>query len=247
VHALGGVIEVEAWGPGAAAALDAAPHLVGADDDDTGFVPRHPIVADLWRRRRGVRITRTGAVVQALIPAVLEQKVTGVEARRAYRRLVGAMAEPAPGPFGLLLPPDPARVAALPSFAFHPMGVERRRAEVLKGICARARRLDALAAEPLDEAKRRLSAFPGIGRWTVAEVARMALGDADAVSVGDYHLPNLVAWTLAGEPRGTDRRMLELLEPYHGHRGRVQCLLEASGIVAPRFGPRMPVRSIERL
>jgi 3-methyladenine DNA glycosylase/8-oxoguanine DNA glycosylase len=248
IRAYDGVIEAEAWGPGTEAALEAAPDLVGATDDDAGFVPHHPIVADLWRRRRGVRLTRTGAVVQALIPAVLEQKVTGVEARRAYRRLVTAVAEPAPGPFeGLVLPPEPTRLAALPSFAFHPVGVERRRAEVLKGICARAGRLDALAAGPLDEAKRRLSALPGVGPWTTAEVARLALGDPDAVSVGDYHLPNLVAWTLAGEPRGTDDRMLQLLEPYRGHRGRVQCLLEASGIVAPRFGPRMPVRSIARL
>jgi 3-methyladenine DNA glycosylase/8-oxoguanine DNA glycosylase len=248
VWASGGVIGAEAWGPGAEAALDAAPDLVGATDDDTGFVPCHPIVADLWHRRRGVRITQTGAVVQALIPAVLEQKVTGVEARRAYRRLVRAVAEPAPGPFeGLLLPPDPVRVTALPSFAFHPMGVERRRAEVVKEICSRAGRLDALVTEPLHEAKRRLSALPGVGPWTVAEVARLALGDADAISVGDYHLPNLVAWTLAREPRGTDERMLELLEPYRGHRGRVQLLLEASGVVAPRFGPRMPVRSIGRL
>jgi 3-methyladenine DNA glycosylase/8-oxoguanine DNA glycosylase len=93
-------------------------------------------------------------------------------------------------------------------------------------------------------ARERLQAFPGVGPWTAAEVARIALGDADAVSVGDYHLPHLVGWALAGEARGTDERMLELLEPYRGQRGRVQLLLEASGLHAPRYGPRAEVGSI---
>jgi 3-methyladenine DNA glycosylase/8-oxoguanine DNA glycosylase len=175
---------------------------------------------------------------------VLEQKVTGAEARRAYRRMVTSLGEPAPGDLGLLLPPDPARVAELPSHAFHPWGVERRRAEVLRMIAARASRIEAVAELPPAEARDRLQRWPGIGPWTAAEAARLALGDADAVSVGDFHLPHLVAWTLAGEPRGTDERMLELLAPYAGHRGRAQRLLEASGIAAPRFGPRMPVRQI---
>jgi 3-methyladenine DNA glycosylase/8-oxoguanine DNA glycosylase len=222
--------------------------LVGALDDDAGFAPAHPVVAEAWRRRRGVRLTRSGEVVQALIPAILEQKVTGQEARRAYAGLTRATGEPAPGPFaGLRLPPDPARVAELGTFAFHPFGIERRRAELLRRVCADASRLEATAAAEPGEARTRLQAIPGVGPWTAAEVGRLALGDPDAVSVGDYHLPNLVAWALAGEARGDDARMLELLEPYRGHRGRVQRLLEASGIAAPRFGPRMPIREIGRI
>ncbi|MFN8233154.1 MAG: DNA-3-methyladenine glycosylase 2 family protein [Actinomycetota bacterium] len=241
-------VEAEAWGGGASMALEAAPALVGALDDDAGFAPAHPVVADAWRRHRGVRLTRSGDVVQALIPAILEQKVTGPEARRAYARLTRATSEPAPGPFSdLLLPPDPPRVAELGTFAFHPFGVERRRAELVRRICADAVRLDALASREPSEARAGLEAISGIGPWTGAEVARLALGDRDAVSVGDYHLPNLVAWALAGEARGDDARMLQLLEPYRGHRGRVQRLLEASGIAAPRFGPRMTIREIERI
>jgi 3-methyladenine DNA glycosylase/8-oxoguanine DNA glycosylase len=241
-------VEVEAWGPGAARALGSAPGLVGALDDDAGFAPVHAVVADAWRRLRGVRLSRSGEVVQALIPAILEQKVTGQEARRAYAGLTRATGDLAPGPFrDLRLPPDPARVAGLGTFAFHPFGIERRRAELLRRVCADAAGLDALVAVEPGAARARLLAFPGIGPWTTAEVARLALGDPDAVSVGDYHLPNLVAWALAGEARADDARMLELLEPYRGHRGRVQRLLEASGIAAPRFGPRMPVGAIERI
>jgi endonuclease III len=242
-----GGIEVEAWGPGARWLLDRTAAWCGAEDDDAGFDPQRGLVRDLWRGHAGLRIPRTGLTTERLIPVILEQKVTGNEARRAYRRLVTALAEPAPGPLGLVLPPDPERVATLPYYAFHPFGVERRRAELLRHVCARAAWVDEAAALPIDAAEDRLATVQGIGPWTVAEVARLAFGDADAVSVGDYHVPNIVAWALAREPRGSDERMLELLEPYRPHRGRVQRLLEVSGIRAPAFGPRMGPRAIDRI
>lgn len=247
IRSIGYEIVAQAWGQGAEWALDSVPGLIGVLDDDTGFEPHHHVIAELWRRQRGVRITRSGAVLHSLIPAILEQKVTGVEARRAYRAMVFATSEPAPGDVGLYLPPDPARVAETPYFAFHPWGVERRRAETVRTACAQAPRLEEGASLSVNMANARLLAIRGVGPWTVAEVARTALGDADAISVGDFHLPNVVCWALAREPRGTDERMLELLEPYRGHRGRVQALLEASNISAPAFGPRMEVRSIERI
>jgi len=242
-----GGVEVHAWGDGAGWLLEHAPAWVGALDDDMDFDPPPGPVRDLWRRHRGVRIPRTGLVTERLIPVILEQKVTGPEARRAYRRLATALAEPAPGPFGLSLPPDPVHVAELPYHELHPFGIERRRAEVLRAACARASRLDAAAELPLEEARARLGALKGIGPWTVAEVARTALGDADAVSVGDFHLPSIVCWALAGDPRGTDERMLELLEPYRPHRGRVQRLLMAAHMRAPAHGPRLEARAIDRI
>ena len=242
-----GAIEVEALGPGAEWLLERAPAWCGALDDGSGFDPPKGLVREIWRRKPGLRIPATGLVTERLIPVILEQKVTGLEARRAYRRLVLALAEPAPGSFDLTLPPDPARVAELPYFAFHPFGVERRRAEVVRAVCMRTTWLDETADLPTDQANTRIGSLHGVGPWSVAEVGRIALGDADAVSVGDFHLKHLVAWTLAREPRGTDDRMLELLEPYRPHRGRVQRLLESSGIRAPAFGPRMEPRAIERL
>lgn len=243
------VIDAEAFGPGSEIALRDAPGLAGALDDDAGFPPpgAHPLIRDLHRRLRAIRLTRANELVRLLVPTIFEQKVTGIEARRAYRRLTLALGEPAPGPDPLLLPPDPARIAALPYERFHPFGVERRRADVLRSVCARADRLERLLEVDPETARRELERFPGIGPWTSSEVTRLAFGDPDAVSIGDYHLPHLVTWALAAEPRGTDDRMLELLEPYRGHRARVQLLLERGLVSAPRFGPKLAPRAIERL
>jgi 3-methyladenine DNA glycosylase/8-oxoguanine DNA glycosylase len=248
---LGHEVEVEAWGPGAEWLLDAAPELIGEGDDASAFRPAQPRLRELARRFPGLRLPRSRAVFEALVPAVLEQKVTGLEAGRVRQRLAERYGEPAPGPpdvaTGLFVPPAPERLAALPYFEIHTLGLERRRADTIIRLARRAAALESLATGSPGTATAALEALPGVGPWTAAEVVRVALGDPDAVSVGDFHMPNLVCWVLAGEPRGDDRRMLELLEPYAGQRGRVQRLLEASGINAPRYGPRMAVRSIERL
>nr|MBA2719018.1 DNA-3-methyladenine glycosylase 2 family protein [Chloroflexota bacterium] len=183
-------------------------------------------------------------VFESLVPAILEQKVTGTEAWRGLRGLVRHWGEPAPGPFGLWLLPPPAVVAAIPYHELHPFGIERRRADLVRRVADHAKRLEEIVGLPRDAAYARLRSIPGIGPWTAAEVALRALGDADAVSVGDFHLPNLVAFALAGEIRGDDARMTELLEPWRGHRARVVRLLEASGLRPPAFGPRYAPRSI---
>jgi 3-methyladenine DNA glycosylase/8-oxoguanine DNA glycosylase len=247
-----GAVEVGAWGPGAEWAVEAAPALLGAGDRLEGFEPVG-LVRELHRRMPGLRIPRSRAVFEAIVPSVLEQKVLGVEARSAYRGAVLAWGTPAPppgppaeAPAGLRVPPSPAELRAVPGYAWHRLGVELKRANTIRMAATYGRRLDALAELEPAEAARRLQLLPGIGPWTAAEVGGVALGDADAVPVGDYHLPNLVSWTLAGEARGTDERMLELLAPFAGHRGRVLRLLGRSGLWAPRYGPRMPKRLIQR-
>ncbi len=249
-------VRARAWGPGAAHGLSALAALLGLDDDPAALVPAHPAVAEAAHRLPGLRIGRTGRVLEALVPAILEQKVTRTEAWRSHRAILAAWGTPAPGPAGaagMRVPPDPDVLAALPYHAFHPLGVERRRADLIRAVAREAPRLEALADAARDAgpglaaAYAALGRIPGVGSWTAAEVGARAFGDPDAVSVGDFHLPNLVAWALAREPRATDERMLELLAPYAGQRGRVVRLLEASGIRAPRYGPRLAPRRIDRL
>jgi 3-methyladenine DNA glycosylase/8-oxoguanine DNA glycosylase len=242
----GATVRVAAWGPGAEWCLAAAPELLGARDSLDGFHP-DGLVAELHRRLPGLRIPRSRAVFEALLPSILEQKVTGREARDGYRAIVRAWGEPAPGPLPLLLQPAPAALATTPYWAFHPLGVERKRTATILLAASRARRVEETVAMAPADAHRRLQALPGIGPWTSAEVAIVALGDADAVSVGDFHLPHLVSWALAGEPRGSDERMLELLAPFPGHRGRVLRLLSRSVRGPGRRGPRAAVRSFARI
>ncbi|MDP9244559.1 MAG: DNA-3-methyladenine glycosylase 2 family protein [Chloroflexota bacterium] len=242
--ATAGSVTAQAWGAGAEEALRLLPGLLGLEDDPRQLVPRHRVVRELARRFAGVRLPRTGRRFEALLPAILEQKVTGVEARRSYRELIRRYGEPAPGPAPLRLAPQPATLAGLPYHAYHPLGLERRRSEVIRRAAALAARLETAAP---NDARRLLAAIPGIGPWTIAEVLRVADGDPDAISVGDFHLPHLVGWALAGEARADDRRMLELLEPYRGQRARVQRLLELAGVAPPRRGPRMASRQIARL
>ena len=241
-----GQLNAEAQGPGAERVLDAIPALLSLEDGEVPIPAGHPLIRELARRFPGVRIPRTGAVIESLVPAILEQKVTGAEAHHAYRGLLLSHGESAPGPpeWRLRLPPPPEAFARLPYYAYHPFGVERRRAELIRRVTAHASWFEAITALPFADAYARLMAVPGIGPWTAAEIGARALGDQDAVSVGDFHLPNVVAYALAREPRADDARMLELLDPYRGQRARVIRLLELSGIRAPRYGPRLSIRGI---
>jgi hypothetical protein len=236
----------QAWGPGAAWLLDGLPAQLGARDDQTGFTPHHPVVGDLMLAHQGMRVGRTDRVFEALVPAVLEQKVVGREAHRAWRILLGKFGEPAPGPApaGMRVFPAPRAWARIPSWDWHRAGVEGVRARTIIAAAEVAGRLEQildLGAANWVEADRRLRSLPGIGPWTSAEIRQRAGGDPDAVSVGDYHLPRAVGWTLAGRITDDDG-MLELLAPYAGHRYRVTRLIELGGGLPPRRGPRMPVR-----
>ena len=238
-------IIAEAWGPGAAWLLRNAPAICGAEDDPGDFSPSHPMVRRLFREHPGIRITRTGLVTEMLVRTIVGQKVVGADARSGYARMARTLGGPAPGPRPLGLPPDPDRMAALAYTAYHPWGIERVRADTLIRVAGRASRMEEAGSMPLEDAYRRMTAVKGVGVWTVGKVGMSALGDADAVPVGDYHLPNGVARALAGEARADDRRMLELLEEFRPHRARVIRLLHAAGIRPPRYGPRSARRRIE--
>ncbi len=237
------VVRGTAWGPGASWLLRTLPAAVGADDDPAGFDPVHPVLSQLARRHQGLRIGRTGLVLEALVPAVLEQKVTGVEAHRAWRRLLLKYGLPAPGPVprGMRVCPPPLTWRRIPSWEWHRAGVEAVRARTIIGACHVAGRLEEITAMIPAAADRRLQSLPGVGPWTSAEIRQRACGDPDAISVGDLHLPGQVGWALAGRVVD-DAGMLELLAPYRGHRHRAASLVVAARIGPPRRAPRMPIR-----
>lgn len=242
-------VDCEAWGPGSAEFTDTLPALLGADDDASGFHPEEPTIAAALRRVPHLRLGRTGRVLEALLPAVLEQRVSGKDARRAWRRLVGAYGAPAPGPAPaqLRVPPSAEAWQRVPSWEFHRANVDPGRARTLVGCAARAESLERLVTRPAEAARAALMSLPGVGEWTAAETAQRALGDADALSVGDYHLSTVVGRSLLGHPID-DAQMVALLEPLRPHRHRAVRLLEVSGLaVNPRFGPRMPIPNLSEI
>lgn len=245
IRAIAGTIEVQAWGPGADWLCDRAPVLLGGNDDHTDFPDVHPLITRWHHDHVSFRTPATQAVWEALLPTILEQKVTGTEAQASYGAILKRFGEPAPGPFErlrLVLPPDPAVIAGTPSHVFHACGVERKRSDTIRRVAGYARRIEEVAEMPLADGYKRLAAVPGIGQWTLGEVGQSALGDSDALSVGDYHLKNWVAWNLAGQARGTDEQMLELLEPFRPFRGRVVRLLQKEGSAPPKYGPRLSIQ-----
>ncbi len=238
-----------AWGSGAEQFIDMLPAMLGADDDVSDFVPREPTVAAAYRRCPQLRLGRTGQVLEALLPAVIEQRVPGADAFRSWRLLVSRYGTPAPGPAPawMRVPPSPQVWRAVSAWEFHRANVDPRRARTVVVCAQRALALERLVSLPAAEAQQALMSLPGVGAWTAAETAQRAFGDADAVSVGDYHIPKMIGWTLLGRPVD-DAVMLELLEPMRPHRHRVVRLLETSGLARePRRGPRLPVQEIRWL
>jgi 3-methyladenine DNA glycosylase/8-oxoguanine DNA glycosylase len=241
---VGGAVDARAWGPGAEWLLDAVPALLGAHDEPDGFVAHHPCIADAWRRSPGLRLTSTGLVFDQIVPAVLEQKVTGIEAQRSWRELLLRFGSAAPGPAppGMRVAPSAERLLAITTWEWHRAGVDSARQRAIRAAATVAARLEETADMSPTDAVARLMLVPGIGPWTAAEVVQRTLGAADVVSIGDYHLPSIVGWALVGR-KLDDAGMLEVLARYAPHRQRAVrlCGLVGAGR-PPRRGPRMPIR-----
>lgn len=245
----GGTVEAEAWGPGGDWLLDGLPALLGADDDPAAFTARHRVVHEANRRNPGLRLTRTRLVLESLIPAILEQKVTSDEAYRAWRLLLRRHGEPAPGPLAdrMHVAPDPRAWALIPSWEWHRAGC-RQQTRLHRDARRPPRPPPRRGRHPAPaDALARLQLIPGIGPWTAAETLQRATGDPDAVTVGDLHLPNIVGYALTGAHRSTDAEMLDLLTPYAGQRHRAARLILLAGCRPPRRAPRMTPGNIAAL
>lgn len=241
-------LDAEAWGPGADWLLARVDALTGSDDvlvelDRPGDADRAVVAA--LAASRTIRLGASGTLYHELLPTIIGQRITGGEALRQWHRLTHELGEPAPGPdeivADLRLPPAPESLHRRPTWWFHPLGIEDKRARALTEVARHPRKLFEWAGLSPDEAAAKLALIPGVGPWTIGTVRGLALGDPDAVVVGDYHFANVVAWALAREARADDDRMLELLAPYRGQRGRVMhAVVRATGS-APKFGPRQRI------
>lgn len=239
--------EVSAWGDGKDWLLENARSLLGVDDNISTFDPRHKFVRRIYGQFPRLRIGGTKTVWHDLAWLILQQRVSTKEASWNWKALVTTWGQPAPGPGGLLLPPESNLVARKNYTDFHALGIERKRATYLISAAKAASRLQEIVDLPSDKADQRLQSVPGIGPWTAGYVVATTLGNADAIIPGDYNLPSTVAWVLAGEARANDARMFELLEPFAGHRWRVCRLMMAAGLKAPRRGHRQKIMDIRRV
>ena len=238
-----GSVGALAWGPGAEWAVAAVPGLLGHDDDWSELeVGTHPLLRDSLRRNAGLRLSRTGRMLEALIPAIVEQRVTSLEAYRSWSRLLRWYGEAAPGPApaGMRVTPTLEQWRGIPSWEWHRAGVDPRRARAVQGVLVVAPSLERAIerAESLDAAAELVQTVPGVGLWTAAETLQRSHGHPDIVSVGDYHLAHYVGEALVGS-RVDDDGMLELLEPWRGQRQRIVRLILASGFRFQRRGPRV--------
>lgn len=252
VDASTGDVLLDAWGPGAQWCADRLPQILGADDVLAGFDPT-PLVESpfaqvrlAWRIHGCLPTPATGAVLDTLVLAILEQRVTGLESMRAWGALVRRFGEPAPGPEGIVppgmrIPPSAESWRQVPSWAWHRAGVDATRSRTILGAVQRASALHRLLDRTPAQASIVLQSLAGVGPWTAAEVGQRALGDSDAVSVGDYHLANNVVYALTARVDGTDDDLLELLDGSRPHRYRVIRLCEMSGVRRPARGPRATI------
>jgi 3-methyladenine DNA glycosylase/8-oxoguanine DNA glycosylase len=237
-------IELEAWGPGADWVLDQAPALLGAMDDVSDFASKSPLVRATWARNPHWRVPRSGLVIEALVAAVVEQKVTGQEAWLGWRRLLTRFGEPAPGAGearGLRTPPSAQTLAMIPSWEWLKCHIDGRRSRTIITAARVASSLERTVDLSHAEAERRLRSLPGVGVWTAAEIRQRAHGDADAVSFGDYHIAKHMGFAMTGEEID-DAQLLDLLEPERPHRYRVQHIVTTRLPGRPRRGPRMAPR-----
>jgi 3-methyladenine DNA glycosylase/8-oxoguanine DNA glycosylase len=235
-------VHADAWGAGAAAVMRDVPRWVGLHESPW-ILPAHPVVDRLLREHRGLRSTDTRHVFQALVVVVLQQLVTWEEAAASWRQLCLRLGERGPGPGDLQLSPTPRAIRTAGTVHLQAAGVGPRQARTLQEIARVAHALAPAADMPTDEAAALLQKVRGIGPWTASVTLGLRLGRPEPIPLGDYNLPHTIAWALAGEPRGTDARMLELLAPFSGQAFRVIRLVRAAGIAAPRRGPRVAWRA----
>ncbi len=233
-------LTVHGFGEGARWLVPYAAKLLGLEDNPGAFEPDGGVVRKLWRQYPGMHLPAFPRIVHRVVQVTLLQLVTWQEACSSWGKIIRKLGAPAPGPVELRLPPDPRTLASIPDYALGALGVRPKQARTIRRVAKYASRIEEAASTSRGSEifAQRLATIRGIGPWTIAYVQGTALGAPDALLLGDYNLPNTIAYLLAGEERASEERMVKLLEPYRGHRFRVIRLVWMHGVTAPRRGPR---------
>ncbi|MDJ0976663.1 MAG: hypothetical protein QNJ98_19560 [Planctomycetota bacterium] len=229
-----GELRIEASGPGAEAVLRFWRERFPIDDDYDAFKPEAPRMRRLSHRFPGLRFLRVPWLFDVAVSVVLQQRVRYVDAVRAWAQIAKRLGERTTDGFVL---PSAKTLARTPTYEFQSMGIDPKRARALVALAREETFKPFLVPETsFEDLRRRLMAIRGIGPWTTEMILGFGAGDPDAVPTKDLHLPRTVVRAFGKSGPLTDEHMLELLEPYRGHRFRVIRLLwahEFSGL-SPR-------------
>jgi 3-methyladenine DNA glycosylase/8-oxoguanine DNA glycosylase len=225
-------IELDAFGPGARDAAGSATRLLGITDIPPQLIG-HSAAERISQMHRGIRLSRCASFSAQLVTVILQQRIEWQQAARQWRRLCKAAGDPAPCG-DLTLPPSFERLRDLTLLEFRKLNISEQQAKTIKEVGRIWKRIDGWAETSTQELRTRLSYVPGIGPWTTEMTLALYWAEADAVPLGDYALPHTVAYALTGRHRSDDKEMLDLLEPYRPHRGRLVRWIMGSNIAPPR-------------
>ena len=206
------------------------------DDGYASFAPEHQALAAHHRQLPGLRLIRVPWLFDIACSAVLQQRVRSTDAMREWGSICSRFGQKART--GQTTFPSPALLSAVPLHDLQAIGIDPRRARTLLALAKEIRSYPLRPEMTHEQLRLRLGHITGVGPWTVDMILGFGAADTDAVPVGDLYLPHLVSFALAGERRGTDERMLELLEPLRPYRFRVVRLLYSANISVPGWSTR---------
>lgn len=138
----------------------------------------------------------------ALLDAIVGQQVSVASANAIWARLEAA---------GLT---DRAAMAAAGDEDLRAVGLSRQKARYGRALAQSDLDFEALRRLPDDEVLARLTAVPGIGRWTAEIYAMFALGRADVFAAGDLALQESARALFALEARPTERALRGMAEDW---------------------------------
>ena len=226
---------VTALAPQAEALLEETLAGLAQDDCYRSFATDDSGIWRLHRSQPGLRLLRFPWLYEMTCSAILQQRVRTVDAMRDWRHITQRWGVAAP--LGLWAFPSVEILARVAQFELQALDIDAQRARTLLRFAQESRFVPLRTTLSFAELRDRLIRIPGIGPWTTESVLGYGAGDVDAAIPGDLHLPHVVCYALAGEIPGSDERMMELLEPFRGHRFRIIRLIYASGLAVPRTTP----------